>query len=266
MRVVDGVHRVHAAITRGEKYVQADFFDGDEHEAFVRAVELNAMHGLPLAQGDRLAAAARIVMSHPQWSDRAIAKLTGTSARTVSAIRRRATADLPQLNTRMGRDSRVRPLSTAVGRESAAQLFTERPEAGLREIARDAGISVGTARDVRARLHRGEDPVPPRERRGQALLQGAERESEPRPRQVVNETFKQALHGLMQDPSVRQTDAGRHLLRLLHAHSLPETEWSRLVEAIPAHAQDIVADMARSCANSWLRLAAAVCQKHLQAH
>jgi hypothetical protein len=39
MCVMDGVHRVRAARLRGERSIEAVFFDGDAEAAFVQAVE-----------------------------------------------------------------------------------------------------------------------------------------------------------------------------------------------------------------------------------
>ena len=36
MRVIDGMHRLKAAILRGERTIEATFYDGDDAEAFVR--------------------------------------------------------------------------------------------------------------------------------------------------------------------------------------------------------------------------------------
>ncbi|MBZ9641723.1 ParB/RepB/Spo0J family partition protein, partial [Streptomyces sp. PSKA30] len=89
MRVIDGYHRLKAARLRGERTIAARFFDGDEAAAFVLAVKLNVTHGLPLALADRKRAAERIVVSHPQWSDRRVASVTGIAPGTVGEIRRR---------------------------------------------------------------------------------------------------------------------------------------------------------------------------------
>ena len=159
MRIIDGFHRVRAAKRKGFQEIQTIFLDGSLESAFIVAVEANVTHGLPLSMGDRRAAAARILQTHSDWSDRAIAASTGLSAKTVSAIRC-ANAENPQSNKRVGRDGRVRPLNARVGRQHAAQLLASRPNASLREIAKAAGISPGTVRDVRERLTRGEDVVP----------------------------------------------------------------------------------------------------------
>lgn len=45
MRVVDGMHRMRAAIERGESEILVEYFDGSEEDAFVRAVRDNLRHG-----------------------------------------------------------------------------------------------------------------------------------------------------------------------------------------------------------------------------
>ncbi len=88
MRVIDGTHRVRATVLRGRKQVPVRFFRGTAQDAFILAVEVNARHGLPLTSADRITAAERIVRSHPEWPDRAVASTTGLSVATVCAIRR----------------------------------------------------------------------------------------------------------------------------------------------------------------------------------
>ena len=70
MRVIDGTHRLRAALLRGVDVIDVLYFDGPDADAFVLAVELNHTHGLPLSRADRTAAAERIIGSHPDWSDR----------------------------------------------------------------------------------------------------------------------------------------------------------------------------------------------------
>jgi hypothetical protein len=56
-------------------------------------------------------------------------------------------------------------LDGAAGRRRATELLALRPDATLRQVAREAGISLSTARDVRQRLRRKENPIPSRQRR-----------------------------------------------------------------------------------------------------
>ncbi|MEW1865025.1 ParB N-terminal domain-containing protein [Streptomyces sp. NBC_00669] len=168
MRVIDGFHRLRAARLRGDTTIAARFFEGDESAAFVLAVQLNVTHGLPLALADRQRAAERIIDSHPHWSDRRVATVTGIAPGTVSEIRRRlapGTADPDE--RRLGQDGRMRPLNGSAGRLRAGELLTEQPELSLRQVARAAGISPETARDVRNRLRNGEPLLPRSYRRDQ---------------------------------------------------------------------------------------------------
>src|SRR5689334_18361095 len=74
--VIDGAHRVEAARLRGDREMAVRLFDGDEDSAFLLAVQANTKHGLPLTSGERIAAAQRIIKSHPHLSDRAVAGIT----------------------------------------------------------------------------------------------------------------------------------------------------------------------------------------------
>lgn len=165
MRVVDGKHRMRAAMLRGEQTLLVRFVDCDEDRAFLLSVEANIKHGLPLSLADRKAAAGRIVERHPAWSDRRVAAVVGLSADCVAGIRRTVRPGSDQVTTRVGRDGRVRPIDSAQGRLRAGRVLADRPDASLREIAREAGIAVGTARDVRNRVRQGLDPVPVRRRK-----------------------------------------------------------------------------------------------------
>jgi hypothetical protein len=256
MRVIDGMHRLWAARMRGQSAVAVRFFDGSEKLAFVLSVEANIRHGLPLSLADREAAAVRIVRSHPEWSDRAIAAATGLAAKTVSAIRQREGAGGDTV--RVGRDGRLRPLNAADGRRLASQIIVERPETSLRQIARIAGISPATARDVRQRVDRGDDPVPHRQRPAEA---GA---PVPTPTSVartmltrqgpIRDRFE-LLRNLCRDPSLRFTESGRSLLRWLEPRVAATDGWNDLISNIPPHCTYMVADLARSCANEWLEFA-----------
>jgi hypothetical protein len=96
MRVIDGMHRVRAAMLNGRSEIEARLLDCDENVAFVLAVKANVTHGLPLSQADRAAAAERIILDNPQWSDRAVAAAAGLSDKTVSRIRASSSAERPQ--------------------------------------------------------------------------------------------------------------------------------------------------------------------------
>src|ERR1700733_5316718 len=160
MRVIDGVHRLRATELRGDSTIPARLFEGNDAEAFALAVHLNVTHGLPLTLSERKAAARRVLQSYPHWSDRSIGLIAGVSNKTVGRLRGCATEEISQLDPRLGRDGKVRPVSPAHGRRRAAEFLSMNPRASLREIARKAGVSVTTARDVRQRIDKGESPLP----------------------------------------------------------------------------------------------------------
>jgi transposase-like protein len=257
MRVIDGMHRLLAASLKGQETVEVEFFDGSPADAFLRAVEANVTHGLPLSLSDRRAAVARIIESHPLLSDRAIGQTAGLSARSVAAIRRQTQGAGARMGARVGRDGRVRPVSSVEGRQRAAALLAQRPGASLREVARDAGVSPATVRDVRQRLDRGEEPVPagPKAASDPAGRAGRPAGTRPAPRQPAGLPPGATLAKLLRDPSLRHNEHGRRLLRLLQLNETGTRHWATVAAAVPAHSTAIVAQLARHYAHMWLGLA-----------
>ncbi len=257
MQVIDGMHRLRAAVRNGRDRIRAQFFDGTEAEAFLAGVEANVAHGLPLTLADRRAAATRIIASHPHLSDRSIGVTAGLAAKTVAAIRRELGEDHGATAARVGRDGRVRPLDGTAGRRLAGEVIAAQPNASLREIAREAGVSVGTARDVRERVRAGKDPVPPlRRAAGEDDRHAAPlRLAGPVPAASGGAGVRSMLHRLRRDPSVRYTNAGRSLLRWLDSHVVEPSETGDLFGDIPPHSAILVGRIARECAAEWLRLA-----------
>lgn len=270
MRVVDGAHRIWAAQLRGERTIAVEFFDGADDLVFPAAVRANVAHGLPLSLADRRAAAARILLIHEQWSDRTVAAVTGLAHSTVAGIRRQRSAEpddpaepddqaddqaVPDQLPRVGRDGRVRPLSTAEGRRLASTVLAERPNASLREVARAAGVSTGTVRDVRRRLARGEDPVPARLRTlypsPAAAGASGRRATTPAP----SRDGAEILQMLRQDPALRFNEAGRGMLRWLAMRSVGPHGWQRSLRGVPVHCGYFIAELAEWCAAQWLELA-----------
>jgi ParB-like chromosome segregation protein Spo0J len=261
MRVIDGMHRLKAAILRGERTIEATFYDGDDAEAFMMAVKANITHGLPLSLSDRKAAAARFIRSSPHLSDRAIGEASGLSAKTVGAIRWHSAAELAEVQHRVGRDGRVRPLSTVDGRRFASELITINPESSCRKIARMAGISPSTVRDVRDRLRRGEDPVPTR-LRADSQAERPTRESKLQERIKSVQSFEcrgEILGKLSRDPSIRMTEHGRAMLHWLNSQSQQvDKDWGAVASQVPEHCSCLIADLACSIACSWLEFASAM--------
>ncbi len=278
MRVIDGFHRLMATLLRGGDTIGVEFFDGSEADAFLRAVESNVGHGLPLSLADRRTAASRIIASHPHLSDRAIARASGLGARTVAGIRKLLRGAAPEQTERVGRDGRVRPLNSAEGRRRAAELIRAHPEASLRELAAEAGISPATVRDVRLRLQAGEAPVA---EHSDAAEPTSRPETEPAssqsaesvgpavtPADVEREEPLRApsrlklardpavvLDKLVRDPSLRHKEEGRNLLRILRQNAIGMEHWIDLTQAVPPHCGSLVIELARRYADTWLAFA-----------
>ena len=60
---------------------------------------------------------------------------------------------------------------------------------------------------------------------------------------------------LSRDPSLRSTEAGRFLLRSLRVQELDAGTWNKIVDSVPKHRMQGVADLARQCAAAWEALA-----------
>jgi hypothetical protein len=187
----------------------------------VLAVRTNVTHGLPLSLADRKAAAERIVTSYAQWSDRMIATISGLSAATIARLRKAHPELAP--DTRVGHDGKVRPVNSIERRRVARTIMLTEPTLSLREVARRAGISPETARSVRRRLPH-DPPAPP-------------------PTNLVRQ-----LRG---DPTLRFSETGRALLRLLEVRSVPPEQWAAIAANMPAHWRDAVAGVAMECADAW---------------
>jgi hypothetical protein len=250
MRVIDGNHRLMAASLRGQEVIDVEFFDGSPEEAFLRAVEANIVHGLPLTQADRSAAALRILKSHPNMSDRAIAKSTGLGARAVAELRR-SSDSVHASDFRVGRDGKVRPVNGANGRLRVAECIKENPEASLRQVARIAGVSPATVLNVRRRLEQGKEPVP-----GPCDEEPVEPDSSAEPVTGEQQTAHKpqptaVLAKLMRDPSLRQSELGRRLLRMFKENALCADEMSDIAASVPSHCIDLTIQLSQRNSEIW---------------
>jgi ParB-like chromosome segregation protein Spo0J len=262
MRVIDGMHRLRAAMLCGRTEIEVRFVDGDEASSFVLAVSENVRHGLPLSLSDRKAAAERIICSYPHWSDRMVGSVACLSGKTISAVRQRVSevSGVEQPVATVGRDGRLRPRDGAQRREIARELMLADPGASLRQIARQAGISPETARHVRKQLNAGQ-PMPPHA----AAADGANAIRSV-PSQLSAATAEarlasRAFEGLISDPAFRSSERGRTLLRMLAAYQAIRDHGDLLAENIPPHCLDWVVAVAGACSLQWQTFADAVAQR-----
>lgn len=254
MQVIDGVHRVRAASLQGAESIRAQFFEGTVQEAFVLSVRANKYHGLPLSLSDKRAAADRILREFPEWSDRAIATIVGLAHRTVGRIRQCSAGENIQSNARVGRDGRTHTRNAAEGRRRVSELIEQLPEATVRELAKTAGVSIGTAQDVRQRLRRGEEPVPCRRSNAAKEVKSKTKSAAFEARNERRDPAS-LIQGLKNDPSLRFTEPGRELLRRLAIHPTSEKEWNALAVGVPGYRTKMVAELAGVIAQDWLRFA-----------
>ncbi|HLG66245.1 MAG TPA: hypothetical protein VKV36_00070 [Acidimicrobiales bacterium] len=246
MFVLDGVHRVAAARRLGLERIAGTFFEGDDDDAFAAAVERNAAHGLPLSMAERNRAARCLLALSPGRSDRAIAEICGLDHKTVARLRAtgRPGGEDPRAAVRIGRDRRARPLDAAALRTRIAAVVVEAPKESLRQIARRVGASPETVRDVKARLARGDDPVPHSAQPAPLLPPPA---PDPLP----------ALTSWSRDSACRSATGAAEFASWFDsgARSL---EWPRFVDAVPLSRVYPVADQARLYADAWRSFADAL--------
>ncbi len=218
MTVIDGRHRVLAARLRNEPSILAQMFHGSEQEAFLVGVQANTTHGKPLSLAERLLAARQILVTSPEMSDRAIAKVCGLSARAVAT--RRKAAPMSSQNERVGMDGRTRPLSTRVARDQAAELMRSFPADSNRRIGRSLGLSEATVRNVRHQIERPSRPAPGAHDKSAVPESGALTS-------LTGQTSRETSA-----PSSREPD-GIKFGSWLMAHSISDASWANLLDDIP---------------------------------
>lgn len=269
-RVIDGLHRLEAAKLRGDHSIKARFVDCTDAEALVLAMKTNSAHGLPLSRADRLFGAERILSAHPEWSDRALAGVTGLSAKTIRSLRERLTpGGTPPGTKRLGRDGKLRSVTAGEGRRRAAEYINAHPNATLREVARATDVSLGTVHDVIARLRRGVSPERggPRGTTAQLTAHPAtgagpatgrtdvpDPDTPPARRTHPTDTppaWEAVAAKVANDPCVRYTEGGKEFLQWMALHATDPDGWQELVNAVPAHWLSVIAPIAESVSKEW---------------
>ena len=268
-RIVDGLHRLEAARLRGDHTIRARFLDCTDSEALVLAMKANSSHGLPLSKADRLCGAKRVLSAHPDWSDRAIAGITGLSANTIATLRDRPSGGPGPSGKRLGRDGRRRPVSAGEGRRRAAEYINAHPDAPLRQVARETDVSLGTVHDVSARLRRGASPEPggrPAPAAMRPVVHPAGRAADtvtvapgspPRRKNHTDEplTWAGVAAKVANDPTIRYTEGGKEFLQWMTLHATDPDGWREFLNAIPAHWLSVIAPIADSIGKEWTQFA-----------
>lgn len=271
-RVIDGLHRLEAAKVRGDRTIKGRLLDCTDSEALVLAMKANSSHGLPLSKADRVAGAQRVLAAHPDWSDRAVAAITGLSAKTIASLRRRTGDGAVHADgKRLGRDGRRRPVNAGEARNRAAEYINAHPNAPLRQVARETDVSLGTVHAVSARLRRGfgpergghrapaaPPPAPPAPHPAAAVtgtLTAVPAVDGARPRRRNHTDAPLIWAGVAakvaNDPAVRYTEDGKEFLRWMALHATDPAGWREFVNTIPAHWLSVLAPIADSVSKEW---------------
>jgi hypothetical protein len=263
-RVIDGMHRLEAAKLRGERSIGARLVDCTDEQALFLAIKSNTLHGLPLSRADRISGAKRILASHPDWSDRAVASVAGISAKTIAVLRNRSSDVVRSFDKRLGRDGKRRPVTGIEGRKRVAEYINAHPDASLRQVARETDVSLGTVHNVLELIRRGTDPVTPQREappvQAAAHLQVAPVPDRTAPTDIASTrnarnaqrlTWSEVQSKIVNDPSLRYTDGGRAFLRWMAMHAAHAEQWREFIEAIPAYWANDVSVIAESMSAEW---------------
>jgi aryl-alcohol dehydrogenase-like predicted oxidoreductase len=260
-RIIDGMHRIEVARLRGEWSIKARIVDCTDEEALILAVRSNTLHGLPLSKADRISGAKRILAVYPDWSDRAVAGITGLGAKAIASLRNSST--IPQMHVkRLGRDGKRRPMVPGEGRIRAAEYIEAHPDASVRQVARESDVSVGTAQKVREGLRNGMVYVPHDRAAGSTTAGSTTAADTPAGHRVSDVrdprrslAWQAVAPKLTSDPALRYTEGGRAFLRWMGAHSMGADEWREFADAVPAHWLDDVLGIALGMGEEWRQFA-----------
>jgi SRSO17 transposase len=142
MRIIEGAHRLQAAELRGDDAVEVIFFD--DEPGFVAP---GGGPGGPPSFDDRAATATRLLSSHPDWPDRAVATVSGLAPRTVRALRKS-----PASGDGVLIPFRPHPPVPAA---QPPEVPAPRPSIPVHQVAKEFELEPHTVVEVLSRLRRG---------------------------------------------------------------------------------------------------------------
>jgi hypothetical protein len=185
--VADGFHRVQAAKQAGLKEINANIRERteDDESAVLYAASANATHGVRRTHADKQRQVRMVLGVKPEWSDRQIARHTGTSNTFVGQVRKALTVNVDsetqerRYTTRHGTPAVMKVENIGklrVGDAPSDDLHDE-PEAHVQDVDR-------LSTDTPSIVDTESAPTPPgdeqerieRVRRGQAVVVNRERD------------------------------------------------------------------------------------------
>jgi hypothetical protein len=155
------------------------------------------------------------------------------------------------------------PMSLADHKVAAERIVTSYPQWSNRMVAEVTGIAAKTVAKIRYRsagpdsgvpVQVGQSPVPARRSR-------STRTTVPTGLNDLAD-WPTAFDVLEADPSLRSSEMGQVLLRMLSSHCAIEQHGPQLQEAIPAHSLARVATVACGCADAWRGFAERATQQY----
>jgi len=127
--LVDGFHRVRAALFLGMDTIEANVTQGTQQDAAWASCGANKTHGLRRTNADKRRAVTRALTLRPDWSDRKIAEHVGVGHVLVSKMRGEMTVHKEQsaipAPARTGRDGRTINTANIGARNQAARPKAE---------------------------------------------------------------------------------------------------------------------------------------------
>jgi hypothetical protein len=259
LTIIDGAHRFHAARMLGYRQVWCVYFDGDREEAFLEAIRRNTRHGLPLTLREREDAAAQLLGLHREWSNRRVAESCALAHGTVAKIREQlcSSGEAEQLNKRVGRDGRIRPVDSAETRKSIERALESAPGATARQIAAQVGASPTTVATVRSRMKQAAAGAEALLIPGSAYASGTSGRVQAVEQPGAVPSASEALGNWRSDVSLSSTPEQKLFLAWFEKTSIQE-EWTEFVDVPPLSRVYELADEARRRAQYWEKFAQAI--------
>ena len=121
-RLIDGWHRLEAALALGRGMIAAEAVAAPPHGILAASLGYAARAAKPLTRTERRRAIELLLQEEPGRSDRWLASIAGASAATVAAVRAEleVRGRLAAADQRLGRDGRERPRSRRQAPEQLA--------------------------------------------------------------------------------------------------------------------------------------------------
>lgn len=196
----------------------------------------------PVDSSSARAATGEFIRTHPDATLRQIAGAAGVSRSTARDVRRKLAEG--DLGPGAGRPRVATSQQVQEGQQVQQVLHAQRLQEGATDLTAVAAAAGATATVAVSARVASDSAVPAATLSARVTSADAD-----------VSTAADLIPILKRDPSIRFTDSGRLLLRLLDAATLPPDEWNRLIESVPAHCVDMVANVARACGEVWLNVA-----------